>query len=216
MTSSMSRRRAWWICAEVTSLETIDPTFGKGLLHHSEYYHSRKDPKIKGQSWTKGSSCSAYLLPIWCICTQMAKEQCNILNQGMIFRSRLWHWTAIKKVGEMTHGWNSMSIWRQLVQYHFLKDWLLFRHGDTLAFQKCEEKLQALVQRHVTAFNSDHHSYVWEINSDSTLPKKCFFFFRSRRRFSEPAPFERQAKQFADIVDRMCLGQNPHKKIAHV
>ena len=190
MTSSMSRRRAWWICAEVTSLETIDPTFGKGLLHHSEYYHSRKDPKIKGQSWTKGSSCSAYLLPIWCICTQMAKEQCNILNQGMIFRSRLWHWTAIKKVGEMTHGWNSMSIWRQLVQYHFLKDWLLFRHGDTLAFQKCEEKLQALVQRHVTAFNSDHHSYVWEINSDSTLPKKCFFsfgagaVFRSRRRLS--------------------------------
>lgn len=124
----MSRRWAWWICAEVISLETIDPTFGKGLLlHHSEYYHSRKDPKIKGQSWIKGSSCSAYLLPIWCICTQMAKEQCNILNQGMIFRSRLWHWTAMKKVGEMTHGWISMTIWRQLVQYHFLKDWLLFQ-----------------------------------------------------------------------------------------
>ena len=41
---------------------------------------------------------------------------------------------------------------------------------------------------------------------NSKLQKKLFFW--------EPVPFERQAKQFADIVDKMCLGQNLLKKIA--
>lgn len=167
MTSSMSRRRAWWICAEVTSIETIHPTFGKGLLHHSEYYHSRKDPKIKGQSWIKGSSCSAYLLPIWCICTQMAKEQCNILEKWLMDES-LWPYGA---------NWCNTISW---------KIGSFFRHGETLAFEKCEEKLNSsLSTATCNGFQFRSPQLCMKDQFRLHVAKEMFFcFVRSRRRLS--------------------------------